>query len=394
MNTRNSSRFSYSFVNTMIILIASVMCLRLSFLGLNSTTLPYSLGFPLCVSSLIYIRFRKNSLIGVFVLVAFCVLHSLNTNLSLKLTFKVITLILIYYTSLNLVFSSAIPTQIFSRIVTINIAFLLLEAGLRIFFGEYFRNSNAFIESENISQFLLMGFYKYKLGSPFFYDSNFVGIHAFLVLLMHKTFGINCSNYRLKLFLLIIIILLSFSRSIIACLILIGIHQYFNKISFIFKIPLILILVSMAIYAISFLLNDWSFQTKLEAWKNLFKYDFDINGFLFGYGVDDGKYIFGWSDGFTSHSLIPSLIGEFGFLGVLIFCFTILFTGGRMYYNPFFLLFLIMVIGVSLFDPLEPLLYFNLGISAGLVRFHYEGSYKVNSEPRFIALASRFYSSE
>jgi len=347
--------------------LAISMCMRFFSFGIPATTFPFILGIIVCLVVFSVYRFEFNIIILIALLLTLALLHSLLTNHKFDHVIKLFSLSLIFYSSRLLLCISRNPIGLFNNIILLNILFLLLEMFGRIFFGDHFRSEEStFVESDSIDVFFLVGFYKFKLGSPFFLDSNFAAIHGFILLLSMVRLKKFITIYDLKLFTLIIIILLTFSRAAIICLLIFLFFLSLQKYSAKTQISIYsLLLVLIFLFAL-WLLDDWSLQTKFSVWERFFGHDFDVHHLFFGYGVGDGKYIFGWEEGFTSHSLIPSIVGEFGFLGLSIFFVALYSIANNFSTKRWVFFILILLLGFSLYDPLEPLLFFFAGLSKTL----------------------------
>jgi hypothetical protein len=349
--------------------ISISMCLRFFSFGISSTIFPFVLGFLICIFSFLVIRldFKSYAITAFLLFLAF--VHSSITNLSIDHVFKIATLTLLFFCCHKLTKKCEDKCKLLNNFVIINIIFLSLEFFGRIFFGDNFRSEDAiFVESNNIVDFLIIGFYKYKLGSPFFLDSNFAAIHGLLLLFFLLHFRSYIFNLRIKLYWLSLIILATFSRAAIVCLLLVFLVFYFRRLKILTKIYFGILIFFFLFLSIYFIIDDWSLQTKFTVWKKLLDHDFGLVNLFFGYGVNDGKYVFGWDDGFTSHSLIPSLIGEYGFLGMSIYVSILLIIGHSIFFNRYYFFIIIMILGFSLFDPFEPLLFVMSGIATALNR--------------------------
>lgn len=354
---------------TIVYAISVAMCLRFFSFGISSTIFPFVLGFLICVVSFLVIKldFKSYAITAFFLFLA--LFHSSVTNLSLDHVFKIVTLTLLFFCCYKLTKKCEDKTKILNNFLIINLVFLCLEVFGRIVFGDHFRSEDAiFVESNNFFDFFLLGFYKYKLGSPFFLDSNFAAIHGLLLLFFLLHFKSYIFNFRNKLYLLSFIILATFSRAAIVCLLLVFLILFFRRLKFLTKLCVSILILSFLFLLLYFIIDDWSLQTKFTVWNKLLDHDFGLVNLFFGYGVNIGKYVFGWDDGFTSHSLIPSLIGEYGLLGMLIYVSILLIIGNSLFFNRYYFFIIIMILGFSLFDPFEPLLFVMSGIASAVNR--------------------------
>ena len=117
------------------------------------------------------------------------------------------------------------------------------------------------------------------------------------------------------------------------------------------------------LYFGSFLADDASLQTKFGIWGSLINNFIEVDLFnqLFGFGLIEGKYVFSYEFGKSSHALIPQLFGDIGIIGTLIYC-SLLFLIFAKVEKGFLYFMAIMLMGSSLFDPWDPVYFAAMGI--------------------------------
>lgn len=259
---------------------------------------------------------------------------------------------------------------------------------LFLFLEVYFRfQASAF----DFTRLLQGSFYYLKFGSPFMVDSNAVALYAFfymlvsLYLIKHPGF-----KYKLQVFLLfcffVFFIALTFSRSVYVASLIIILIIYYNSFSqrarlilfFIFFVSLIFIIFNVY----NFVMMDGSGKTKLGVIENILNIapDLDFRGFLFGYGINEGNYIYSYEKGAYSHLLFPMVLGQFGLVGLMLYL--VFFYLIYLYTKKYVFMFLLglFVIGLSYLHPFLESVFLVNGILLGMYyhknnlypRIHYE----------------------
>lgn len=378
-----SNYFKIRSCNLFVLLFFSFMSLRLQyFIGVATVV-------PIMGAYFMFLFFSKLEKKEVYVILLAAVLFtfmSLRTDLSLVGVVKVISCIFIYFISLN--FSKSINKEyrhywfwLLTRLVVFAISFAIIEAVLRIGFGENFLTSSRGQFSGGVDEFIENSiFYKYKIGSPFFTDSNFVGLYLlpfwFLYIVLKSQN--DSRNYITPKFHFIIVIsfsilaLLTFSRSYLFVFVFFSICVYvFQNI----KRSILVVLTPLFSFAFSWTVShiftivrdDFSFQTKLKVWTNTFNNfsEQSVSDIMFGNGFANGKFIFSYAEGNSAHAMIPQLLGEIGLLGLLLYLAFLLLITYRIQFG--FLFFIsILLLGFSLFDSWEPLYFGIIGIVGGM----------------------------
>lgn len=229
--------------------------------------------------------------------------------------------------------------------------------------------------------FFLGNFYRYKLYSRFFFDSNALGLYLliyfsfFLFLIRRGIF--SQKRDKILVFLLYLACWLSFSRSVIISLNLLVLYHAWNYLGRASRNALLLIMICLFPYAIQevyeAVLSDGSGLTKLLIFKDTFNklFELDFHEMLFGHGINAGNYTFSYKVGNYAHALIPMLLGHFGIVGVILyFSFFIyaaiysrlanlyllipMFISGLSYLHPFYeSVFLVNMLIVSINNKLK-----------------------------------------
>ncbi|MEZ9590571.1 hypothetical protein AB4302_06295 [Vibrio breoganii] len=168
-----------------------------------------------------------------------------------------------------------------------------------------------------------------KFGSPFFSDSNGIGIYALCVYMFLSFTDSNKVQFKTILqLLLILFILLSLSRS---CILGLGVFLFYSIIyknsnkyqKYILVCFCLLFLLTIFPKIIDELQMDNSSNDRLLVFKDLY-YSIGDDGLfklLFGYGENIGKVHFTFQEGHYAHAFIPLVLGQSGLLCLLSFLF-------------------------------------------------------------------------
>ncbi len=184
-------------------------------------------------------------------------------------------------------------------------------------------------------------FYSSKTGSIMFADSNSTAFLSGTVLLLL----VYLKKYKMVYlkFALLVITILTFSRSAMFALIIICIISYFRKIRILTVVSLLVILPTsyyiLNINLIEYFLTDGSFLTKIDILRNtvLFVNNANFSEFLFGIGFGNAQeYI-----GIWAHNYFVTYFIETGVIGLIlnIIMLVKLLSMGK-YENRYLLLFL------------------------------------------------------
>jgi hypothetical protein len=231
--------------------------------------------------------------------------------------------------------------NIYAIVIDFNIALLFVELAYRMY------------TSIGLSGFTLAGFYSYKYSSLLFQDSNFVGFNivALLVFLDYAKDAIP--RFKLKRAALLILLVLTFSRSCFITMFLIWVIQWIERAHLAMKTVILIAVVTAAAIAIPILMTDGSVVTKMDIFKYFNEW---LNTATPGdllFGIGSGNFIVKFNR--ESHTFF-GLTTENGFLwaaGTALYLITLLrFTKGRGRY----LLLSLLINGLSLF----PVAYLNL----------------------------------
>ena len=261
----------------------------------------------------------------------------------------------------------------FRRLIWLVVAYLSLEAILRMFYGHLFYDASLAnsLDYEMQDLFRLGIFYRYKNGSPFFTDSNFAGIFLFVwfLVFIHFKEAIFLKKHGFILsFLFFTLAIFTFSRALYATVILVYFgFKLFDKLDKFRTLPIFLVigLIIVVFWPLldSIATSDGSLQTKLFIWQSLIAnfMKFDLFSQLFGFGLIEGKYVFSYEVGKTAHALIPQLVGDIGLIGSIIYLSILALVFLRVK-NGLLYFVAIMLIGASLFDPWDPVFFAIMGI--------------------------------
>lgn len=229
----------------------------------------------------------------------------------------------------------------------------------------------------NVFQLLDRNFYLLKINSPFFIDSNAVGIYATLMLSLCFIFSRYLTRKKFLLYCIVIsfFIVTSLSRSAYVATIFLILYyiynlshislKYFMVCIFIFSL---LILVPSAIDIIG---SDGSGSTKLIIYSTILDKmeNIPVLDILFGIGIEHGNYLYSYRDGMYSHAFIPMLLGEVGILGTVCYLIFILYLWISDK-NSIMLTFLpVFILGLSYITPFYETIFFVLGINVAIRNF-------------------------
>lgn len=242
--------------------------------------------------------------------------------------------------------------KIYGYVYNILIAFMVLELFLRIVFA----GSSG-------------SFYDYK-SSLFFKDSNFTSF-IIIFFLMFSFFLKEKKIWflgNLKFFLLLFLLLMTFSRaSILAFFISYIFIKSTNKFKMIIFIFFILtyfyfsyLLVGSYISGNSYVDIDGSFNSKFYiisvAIDNYF-YLPEINK-IFGIGLNNFSY---YADGRFAHNILVTMVYEFGWAGSLSFLIFLIYAYKRIGKDITYILMPLLVAGFSLFSAYMPFFFVLIG---------------------------------
>ena len=364
------------FYSCNILVLLFTLCLSLRFPG-------YATVIPILGAIIVFILHNRYSVelySGVSLFAVLLLMYTFVHLDSLKGAVKIIACALSYIVmkslANNLKFDAISTRHLFGKLIAFVLIYSFIETILRIFFGDYFTSSISVRDSQYaLNDFFALGkFYQYKGGSPFFTDSNFAGLFIFCWFIFHvhfKFFIFSKKNFYFVTLLFLVLAFFTFSRSLYLSLLFVFLlkefFDRFKRSQYIYIIPFILIVSSIIIVNVSlFLSDDGSLNTKLEIWNSLFSnfFEYPIANQVLGFGLEQGKYIYSYREGGSSHALIPQLIGDIGILGLFCYLLSLLYVFGRIE-NGIIYFMGILLIGFSLFDPWDPLTF----AIAGLLNF-------------------------
>jgi hypothetical protein len=257
--------------------------------------------------------------------------------------------------------------KVFKHMLLISIIILMIDSVYRI--------SNPTANSKELFEYLSSSdqywFYIYKFNSILFADSNTVALVAlvlyFSILSLEIHIGEAGINFKYMKYALILIIILSFSRSGLLALFFGLLYYKYHKSKKIIKIKTlfysVIILIIFYIYIWEYFISDGSFISKLEIYDNVYAAgkNFAIFDSLFGIGLGESKYALSR----YTHILFLTIIVEVGFTGLLFFLFFIMSYGFK--YNLVVLM-PILIAGLSYFLYIgTPFLFVPLALVANIL---------------------------
>lgn len=206
-----------------------------------------------------------------------------------------------------------------------------------LFVEMLWRLLNPVYEIENVNLVSETGsgwFYPYKINSFMFTDSNFVALHIYCLLAI-------CLFLKLRVhyFFLILLMLLTFSRSGILGAVLLTLYVYFdsNNILRYFKKIFIFIFLFVSIYVVMNIdfMQDGSFLSKFHIYDMALNYvesSFSYYDYLFGVGLSHSYDLIG----IGAHSIGVILLFETGVIGTLIYISYFIVFLSKRYSNSFY----------------------------------------------------------
>jgi hypothetical protein len=224
---------------------------------------------------------------------------------------------------------------------------------------------------------VIENFYLAKINSPYMVDANAVGLYALIYLLLAsyiiiKSWSSKIWKYKLIYTMLSVFVLLTLSRTAIAGLIvvmLIFVYKYlYNKFKILTITLYIVLAIFLIIYIFGVILEDGSGKTKLGVIESLIEIgpNLDLRGILFGFGINEGNYVYSYEAGKYSHLLIPMVLGQFGLIGFYIY---FLYFAYILYLSKGSLLIfygVLAMVGLSYLHPFLETIYFANGLLLGI----------------------------
>lgn len=219
-------------------------------------------------------------------------------------------------------------------------------------------------------------FYLAKINSPFMYDSNGVGLYALLYFVAYLS-SIPVLEHRHKAqavyivtFLFFLAFTLSRAAILVSVLILI-IFMWHQLPVYIKRCLLLMFFISIIISAgvmLDTLLSDGSGLTKLEVVYNIPNLidRIDVRGLLFGFGINEGDFVYSYEEGKYGHLLIALLLGEFGIFGMLLYGLYFYIFNKISNGSQFYLIVTIILVGLSYLPPFFETIFLVSALSMGL----------------------------
>ncbi|MEY0590092.1 O-antigen polymerase [Providencia manganoxydans] len=212
-------------------------------------------------------------------------------------------------------------------------------------------------------------FYSFKYSSILFFDSNYVGLIALMIVFILKYIHFSSTIIKTSLleFIAVSLLVLSFSRSAILVVIIFYFYYYFvlsshRNVRFI-SIVLFGILITISpLFIMDSNIQDGSFDTKVQIMLSLYNKFDEIPAvqLLFGAGPVVGGYIFSYKDGEYAHALLPLIMGELGILGILIILFFYAYIILKLKKWGVMFLIVTFIPGLSLIDPYQIFYYWSI----------------------------------
>ena len=225
------------------------------------------------------------------------------------------------------------------------------------------------LKSINFETFFTDGFYVYKSSSIMFFDSNYVGIFALLILVFlffaKSNIETERKRYNLKILVVIALVLLSFSRASIATLILlIAVEAFFffklksTRLFYIYISSMTILVMTVLSFLSDYILNDPSFHTKLDIFRSLEKAaDMTVSRLIFGFGFNGGAFVYSYLPGAYAHAAIPLILGVAGLSGLVLIYGVMAFYTLKLGRSGLGLMIIIMINGFSILDPWQLMIY-------------------------------------
>lgn len=237
--------------------------------------------------------------------------------------------------------------------IKFNMFLLLIEAFYRFLMNIIYNDGLSF------------GIYSFKMHSLLYIDSNFVGLHILglfmFITIFNKHFGILKYN-SLYLFLCIILLAFTFSRTVYIIFMLYLLIKYFNKYNKykIFKIIFFISLILFIAILIHLISDDASFLTKLyilNEFINIFFYNTSLLTFLFGIGSGNSIDVIN----IGSHNLF-GLIIEMGFIWFVVYIYILyILIRKKLKDNVLFLL-PVLISGLISILPIAYMSFYYVGL--------------------------------
>lgn len=191
-------------------------------------------------------------------------------------------------------------------------------------------------------------FYKYKMNTIMFTDTNDVGFLILLtmgfILYLKSSNSLNISFYVQLLF--FVLLILSFSRAaIVAYLISYFILNIYNRLNLVGRFIANVVIVIAVVYLFILFLSDGSFLTKIEILQECYVYllNVDFCDLLFGIGYAQSETVLG----IYGHNYIVLYLIEFGLIGLFLFSVTVLSIYMQTNSNAKYLIYPYLIAGLS-----------------------------------------------
>ena len=365
---------NFNITSTLIIIYAVFLAWRSPD---NATYIP---GIASILLFLLYGKFKLQVYIGIVAVTISILFLSLFQDGDITGPIKVLSCLTAFFLMKRLtkevsLFPPLLFKRIFKNLIWFVVVYLVVEVILRIFYGHLFYDASLINSLDyGIQDLYSLGFfpfYSYKDGSPFFTDSNFTGLFIFIWFIVFVHFKEVIFSKKIAYFLtflFLVLAFLTFSRTLYAAILLVYIgFMLLGRLTKFWAMAIYvvvgLIMGWFLLYFGSFLADDASLQTKFGIWGSLINNFIEVDLFnqLFGFGLIEGKYVFSYEFGKSSHALIPQLFGDIGIIGTLIYC-SLLFLIFAKVEKGFLYFMAIMLMGSSLFDPWDPVYFAAMGI--------------------------------
>ena len=369
----------------LLVLLSVLMCFRLDYFDISSTLIPTLSS--LLITSVAYcssfLRLRVFHLFSIFFLFILITLNSVLSDFSLIGYFKVLGCFCAFLFPSSI--CASVRSNVFDKYLQwffcFNISFLFIESFIRFFYGHNFISlDRTFLQFSDASGFVEGGFYRFKLGSLFFLDSNFAALHAFMLLLLLLYCRVRRSSSSLMVIALLLLIILTFSRTVIICSLAFVLFSYSEPIKrltlerFFYRIFSLGFVFLSVLYLMYLFWNlDFSLFSKFIAFSALLdpSSNTSLLGDYFGYGFDSGNFKFGASSSLSAHALVPSLLGRIGIIGASVWFFASCVCLSSFKRIEIYVILVFFILGLSLFDPFEPFFFFCCGLASAVNYYDY-----------------------
>lgn len=242
----------------------------------------------------------------------------------------------------------------------------------------------------SVLDIFLMNFYLLKVNSPFFQDTNATALYAMSFLCVAVYYNNEFLVQKSKLisfltFLIFAFIVTTLSRAAIISSIALFIFTVFMQVSLSKKVIFMMFSLIICFWGFTLLLgvvsSDGSGVSKLLILENVIdKYDaMSTSDFLFGFGINQGNYIYSFHEGEYSHLLLTMLLGQVGIIGVFTYVMFFVFKICTSKFSVAYVFIPYFIVGLSYLHPFLESVFFASGFVFGLQRWKYMNKHHIQN---------------